>query len=148
MSCDFDVAVVGLGPVGLAAANLLASQGLTVMAFDMALQAFDKPRALGLDHEGLRLLQACGVADEIAPQLGEYCASEYRSASGAVLRRIVPHPEPYPLSWPPYVTFLQPELERLLHASWPSGQVQRSKPASSLSASASSQTMSPWTWRK
>src|SRR3546814_3380006 len=44
--------------------------------------------------------------------------SEYHSASGEVLRRILPQAEPFPLSWPPYNTFLQPELERLLRESF------------------------------
>src|SRR3546814_21180123 len=44
--------------------------------------------------------------------------SEYHSASGEVLRRILPQAEPFPLSWPTYNTFLQPELERLLRESF------------------------------
>jgi 2-polyprenyl-6-methoxyphenol hydroxylase-like FAD-dependent oxidoreductase len=30
------------------------------------------------------------------------------------LRRLLPAPEPFPFSWPSYVTFIQPDLERVL----------------------------------
>ena len=110
----YDVAVVGLGPVGSVAALLLAEKGLSVLAVDEATGPYDKPRAIGLDQEALRILQETGVADDLAPSLGAYRPSEYRSASGELLRRIIPAPQPYPLAWPPYSTFVQPELERLL----------------------------------
>ena len=113
-SSHYDVAVVGLGPVGSVAALLLAQDGLTVFAADAASTPYDKPRAIGLDQDSLRILQGIGIADDLAPGLGAYRQSEYRSGSGELLRRIVPPPEPYPLAWPPYSTFIQPDLERLM----------------------------------
>lgn len=113
-SVEYDVIVVGLGPVGAVAAHLLASQGLRVCAIDPSLTPYDKPRAIGLDHESLRILQEIGIADPLEPGLGAYGASEYRSARGELLQRIVPQPEPFPLAWPPYNTFVQPEFEALL----------------------------------
>ena len=50
----------------------------------------------------------------MAPFIETYRPSEYRAADGSILRRLLPAPEPFPLSWPSYVTFIQPELERLL----------------------------------
>ena len=118
----FDVAVVGLGPVGAVAAQLLAREGLSVLAVEPNRTPDDKPRAIGIDHESLRLLQSLGLAEEVEPILGDYAPSEYRSATGALLRRIVPQPQPHPLSWPPYATFVQPALEAILRAAlerWP-----------------------------
>ena len=114
--------VVGLGPVGAVAAHLLAREGLSVLAVEPSLEPYDKPRAIGIDHEALRVIQKVGITDELSLFMGPYRASEYRSATGEVLRRIVPQPEPHPLSWPPYNTFIQPELERLLRSGlghWP-----------------------------
>src|SRR3546814_8372086 len=81
-----DVVVVGLGPVGAVMAQLLAQAGLFVVAVDMSPTIYDKPRAVGIDHESLRILQQLGITDALAPFLGGYRPSEYHSASGEVLR--------------------------------------------------------------
>lgn len=112
----YDAAVIGLGPVGAAAALLLAREGLHVLAVEPSHAPNDKPRAIGLDHESLRTLQKVVSSDDLAPLLGAYQPSEYRSGAGTLLRRIVPQAAPFPLSWPPYNTFIQPEQERLLRA--------------------------------
>lgn len=111
---DCDVVVIGMGPIGAAMALSLAAEGLQVVVVEPFDQPFDKPRAIGIDHDALRLLQRFGVMDEVEGQLGEYRTSEYRAADGAVLRRIHPQAAPYPQSWPPYSTFVQPELEETL----------------------------------
>src|SRR3546814_4805070 len=46
--------------------------------------------------------------------MDEYRSSEYRDSSGGLLRRIVQPGPPYPLSWSPYVSFVQPHLEAAL----------------------------------
>ena len=117
-----DVAIVGLGPVGITLANLLGSFGHTVVALDAAPEIFDMPRAIGLDHESMRTFQSLGLAERMAPFIETYRQSEYRAADGALLRRLVAAPEPHPLAWPPNLTFVQPDLERTLreHARrWP-----------------------------
>lgn len=108
---DCDVVVIGMGPIGAAMALALAEEGLQVTVVEPFDRPFDKPRAIGIDHDALRLLQRFGVMDEVAGQLGEYRSSEYRAADGQVLRRIHPQPAPYPQGWPPYSTFIQPQLE-------------------------------------
>lgn len=111
---ECDVVVIGMGPIGAATALALGGEGLVVAVVEPSLLPFDKPRAIGIDHDTLRLLQRFGVMDEFAPQLGEYRPTEYRAASGEVLRRIRPQPLPHPQAWPPYSTFVQPELEAIL----------------------------------
>lgn len=111
-SCD--VAIVGMGPVGVSLAGLLGCQGVTVIALDKADSIYDKPRAIGLDHEVMRVFQQIGAADDLAPFLSAYPPSEYRTREGEVIRRFISAPPPYPLSWPPYQTFLQPKLEDVL----------------------------------
>jgi 3-(3-hydroxy-phenyl)propionate hydroxylase len=116
LSDRYDAVVVGVGPVGALAANLIGREGLATLAVDQAPAPYNLPRAMGIDHESLRLFQSIGVTEAMAPHMGAYRATEYRAASGAVLRRIVQPQEPHPLSWPPYATFLQPQLEAAARA--------------------------------
>jgi 3-(3-hydroxy-phenyl)propionate hydroxylase len=111
-SCD--VVVVGLGPVGAVAANLLALSGINTIALDAQPAIWSTPRAIGMDHEVMRILQSLGIADTMAAHMEAYRPSEYRAADGQLLRRFDTLPEPYPLAWPPNIVFVQPELERAL----------------------------------
>ena len=52
----------GYGPVGAIFANLLANYGLRIAVVERAAAIYDKPRAITLDHEALRVFQACGLA--------------------------------------------------------------------------------------
>lgn len=107
----FDVAICGLGPVGATLASLLGRKGVRTLAFDAAPEIHDSPRAIGMDHEVMRVFQEAGIADHIAQATRDYRDSEYRTAEGKVIRRFVSPPRPWPLSWPPYQTFVQPLLE-------------------------------------
>ena len=122
----FDAIVVGLGPVGATLANLLAADGLRVLALDRDARMFDKPRAIAIDQESLRVLQAIGVAQRMESRLGAYRPTEYHAADGSLLRAILPAPPPWPLAWPSYASFVQPELDAELRArlaEWPNAEV-------------------------
>lgn len=109
-----DVLVVGYGPTGAIAALLMAREGLKVTLVDKAWEIFDRPRAIGLDHEAMRVLQFCGVADQLFPKLRVYQGSYWIGMDGQTIREFTPTPAPYPLAWPPNMTFSQPEFEGLL----------------------------------
>ncbi len=65
MTKRFDVAVIGLGPVGSAAALLFAEAGLSVVAFERDVDVFPLPRAVGFDGEIVRGLQRIGYGEAI-----------------------------------------------------------------------------------
>ncbi|WP_020656499.1 bifunctional 3-(3-hydroxy-phenyl)propionate/3-hydroxycinnamic acid hydroxylase [Massilia niastensis] len=108
-----DVLLVGMGPVGAAAANLLGHYGLSTLVIDKAQDVFMAPRAIVLDNEALRILQMAGLEegafDTIAvpvvrmhsPMFGNYANI---NTAGA----IDGHPR--------LVTFYQPQLERALRS--------------------------------
>lgn len=110
----YDVAIVGYGPVGATLANLLARYGLRIAILDQAADIYDKPRAITLDHEVLRVFQSCGLSDEIEKRTAPHPGTHYLGVHGDVIKVFDPLPPPYPLGWVPTATFVQPEFEKLL----------------------------------
>lgn len=111
---DFDLVIVGLGPVGAVAANLAGMWGLKTLAVDKLPDVYDKPRAFGLDHEVMRVFQNIGIASDIEHCVMPYRTSEYQTTGGAVLKRIAPAAPPHLLGWAPNYVFSQPAVERAL----------------------------------
>jgi 3-(3-hydroxy-phenyl)propionate hydroxylase len=112
----YDVLIVGYGPVGATLAALLARHGLSVAVVEQAAGVYDKPRAITLDHEVMRVFQACGVAHEIATFTAPHPGTHYLGVDGQVIRIYDPQPPPHPLGWMPSGTFVQPEVEAVLRA--------------------------------
>ena len=107
----YDALIVGFGPVGATLANLLARRGLDIAVIDGTADIYDKPRAISLDHEVMRIFQACGLAHDIARLTAPHPGTHYLGMDGRVIRKMELQPPPYPLGWIPNVTFVQPVLE-------------------------------------
>ena len=123
----YDVAVVGYGPVGQTLAILLAQRGWHVAVFEKQPVAYPLPRAVHFDHEIGRILQAAGVAAEIAGLTEAADFYEWRNAEGETLLRFASRSAGLS-GWPEANMFAQPELERMLDArarSLPSVEVHR-----------------------
>ena len=110
----YDVAIVGLGPSGAVAAALLGQAGLRVLVVDKSHSVYDKPRAVAMDHEIMRVLQGIGVADAVLPHTEPFSASEHFGADGQLIRRLTMLPPPYPIGWTPSMVFRQPPVEQIL----------------------------------
>ena len=65
MKTDFDVAIVGYGPVGAMTALQLADAGVSVVLVDRGTEILDIPRAVGIDGESMRSFQRLGMAEEV-----------------------------------------------------------------------------------
>jgi 3-(3-hydroxy-phenyl)propionate hydroxylase len=113
---DFEVVVVGHGPTGAIAASLLGDRGIRTLAIDCLHDVYDKPRAIAIDHEILRLLDNLGAAERVLPYIAPFPASQHFGASGQLIRRIDMVPEPYPLGYTPSMVFTQPPVEAALRA--------------------------------
>ncbi len=112
----YDVAIVGYGPVGATFANLLAKYGLRILVVEQAAGIYDKPRAITIDHEVLRVFQACGLADTIAKHTVPHPGTHYLGVDKQIIKIFDPMPPPFPLGWTPTATFVQPEFETALRA--------------------------------
>jgi 3-(3-hydroxy-phenyl)propionate hydroxylase len=116
MSIPYDALIIGYGPVGATLAGLLARHGLRIAVVEQAAGVYDKPRAITLDHEVMRIFQACGVAHEVAPFTAPHPGTHYLGVDREVIRIFDPQPLPYPLGWIPSGTFVQPDVEAVLRA--------------------------------
>jgi len=110
----FDVAIIGFGPTGAAAAGLLGLAGRRVFVADRAREVYDKPRAFALDHEIMRLFQQLGLAETIEPFTAPFTASEYYGVDQQLIKRLDMVPPPYPLGYTPNLVFRQPPVEAAL----------------------------------
>lgn len=61
----YDVAVVGYGPTGATAANLLGQLGLNVVVIERDPDVYARARAISTDEEVLRIWQSIGLADRL-----------------------------------------------------------------------------------
>jgi flavoprotein hydroxylase len=110
---DTEVVVVGAGPVGTVLAILLAQRGRSVTLLERWPQPYPLPRAVHFDHETGRILQACGLGDQLDAIIEPGDVYEWRNASGLPLLRFG-RTGPGASGWPQSSMFNQPTLEHLL----------------------------------
>lgn len=110
----YDVAIVGYGPVGATFANLLSNNGLKIAVVEQSAEIYDKPRAITIDHEVMRVWQACGLADMVEKSIAPHPGTHYLGIDRDIIKIFDPMPPPYPLGWVPTATFVQPEIEQAL----------------------------------
>lgn len=107
----FDVAIIGCGPVGAFAANLLGKSGLSVLVIEKEAHPYPLPRAVHLDHEMMRLFQSAGVIDRVAGDMRDTEGHLHVGADHGVIRYMGTVGRPRPFSWSNDYFFYQPELE-------------------------------------
>lgn len=113
---DYDLIIVGMGPVGAMAANLAGLWGLKTLVLDKAESVYENPRAMGFDHEVMRAFANIGLGEAIAPYVMPYRASHYLTNQSQLIKRIDAAKPPHTLGWAPNYVFSQPPVERELRA--------------------------------
>jgi 3-(3-hydroxy-phenyl)propionate hydroxylase len=84
---DATVLVVGAGPVGLAFANALGRYGIDTLVIERELTVAAEPRAVSIDDEAMRLLQAVGLggAERLAGVVRPGTGTRYYGARGQLI---------------------------------------------------------------
>ena len=108
------VVIVGLGPVGATIALLLGRAGIPTLVLERAAEIFPDGRAIALDDEALRVLQAAGLHGTGLPELLTDVPVRLRSRHGRSLLEIAPRDTL--TGHPSLVFFNQPDLERRLRS--------------------------------
>ncbi len=113
---ETDVAIVGAGPTGIALAILLAQRGNRVALLERFRVPYPLPRAVHIDHEAARILQAAGVADALEGFTEAAPIYEWRNAAGEILLRFGRERALGVSGWPDSNMTHQPRLEAALEA--------------------------------
>ena len=110
---EVDIAIVGYGPVGQALAGLLGRAGHEVAVFERRHEIYRLPRAVHIDHEIMRLLQALGLADRVAGEMIPLREYRWFGADRDPVMTLTPQ-QPAISGWEPSYLFFQPDFERAL----------------------------------
>ncbi len=86
----FPVVIVGAGPTGLMLANLLGTYGVKTLVIERNPSTVAEPRAVTIDDESLRTVQAGGLLDAVMPQVVQGYGVHYYSWRNQEFARISP----------------------------------------------------------
>jgi len=108
----YPVVIVGAGPTGLILANFLGQYGIRTLLIERNPGTVDEPRAVTIDDESLRTVQAIGLIDQVLPDVVQGYGVHYYSWNGALFARIEPTSTEY--GFPKRNAFRQQVLARQL----------------------------------
>ena len=111
---DADVVIVGGGPVGVIMANLLGVYGVRTRVLERSPEILDYPRAVGIDDEAMRVLQAAGIADPVMRDTISNVPMRMYTADKRCFAHILPATKEY--GWFRRNIFSQPLAEQALRA--------------------------------
>ena len=107
------VAIVGAGPVGLTIANYLGQMGVSVLLIEKLESLIDYPRAIGIDDESLRAMQAVGLVDKVLPHTTPWHAMRFMTPKGRCFADIQPMTDEF--GWSRRNAFIQPQVDGVLY---------------------------------
>jgi 3-(3-hydroxy-phenyl)propionate hydroxylase len=112
MSRICDVAIVGSGPTGLTLANLLGLNGIQTVLIERNLETVREPRAVSIDDESLRTMQATGLIEEVLRNAALDYGALYFTPGGHQFAAVTPATREY--GFPRRSAFRLPILEASL----------------------------------
>ena len=109
---DIPVVIVGAGPTGLTAANLLAVYGVDCVVLEQTAEPMNLPRAIVIDDEGARTMQVFGLDKTYLKDTMEGVGSRYYDDEGNCFAETGRGPRNFGFAKRQF--FFQPELEAAL----------------------------------
>lgn len=103
------VVIVGAGPTGLTAANLLCAMGVPCIVLERESAPLDLPRAIVLDDEGMRTFQVFGIDKTYSAKAAEGDGARYYDDAGTCFAVTGRGPRNYGFAKRHFIN--QPELE-------------------------------------
>jgi 3-(3-hydroxy-phenyl)propionate hydroxylase len=108
----YDVAILGAGPTGLTLANLLGQAGCRVALVERNTTTVQEPRAVSIDDEALRTMQAISLADAVIRDVALDYGAHYFTPAATRFLTVEPTTREY--GFPRRNAFTQPKLEATL----------------------------------
>jgi len=109
---DADILVVGAGPTGLLLSNLLGAMGVKTVLVERNPSTVDEPRAVSIDDESMRALQAAGLDDVVQSITTKGYGSVYFGPDGKQFAEVKPFLKEY--GFDKRNAFEQPQFEARL----------------------------------
>lgn len=113
-AATYDVAIVGYGPVGATAANLLGQMGLNVVVIERDPDIYFRARAISTDEEVVRIWQQVGLSDQLNADMQPGGGANFVDAAGVSIAKLLPADRGN--GHPPQQFIYQPAVDRVLRA--------------------------------
>lgn len=110
--CETDVLVIGAGPTGLTLSNLLGTMGVRVTLVERNETTVQEPRAVSIDDESMRAMQAAGLSADVQAIVASGYGSIYMGPGDRPFATVKPTSREY--GFDKRNGFEQPVLEALL----------------------------------
>lgn len=114
LDSHYPVVIVGAGPTGLTLANLLGRHGTHFLLVERNASTVQEPRAVSIDDESLRTIQAAGLIEIVLRDVVAGYGSIYYTAQRIRFAKVQPTGTPY--GYARRNAFRQPRLEAQLCA--------------------------------
>lgn len=114
MSFDADIVIIGFGPVGVSAANILGAAGVKTICLEREADIYPRARAVTVNDWTMRCFQSLGLDGALAETMDETRMLRWKNYDGQILNEIdfPPGEMGHPRSYAIY----QPAMEKVLRA--------------------------------